>query len=89
VTSSWEELGYACGVETCLGKTKSCPQTGSSNNDGIVFVILYVSIRKVSFLHCSIVHTTTGYLLLTNGEASFARRGACVIMRAMDRSEKG
>merc|ERR1712093_658445 len=26
--------------------------------------------------------STTGYLLVSNGEASFARRGACVMIRA-------
>jgi hypothetical protein len=33
-------------------------------------------------------HTTTGYLLLTKGDASFARRGACVIMRASGVSQQ-
>jgi hypothetical protein len=42
VTSSGEELGYARGVETSLGKTKGCPQTGtaSTNDNGIILVIL-------------------------------------------------
>jgi hypothetical protein len=35
------------------------------------------------------LHTMTGYLLLTKGDASFARRGACVIMRAVRISQPG
>lgn len=34
-------------------------------------------------------HTMTGYLLLTKGEDSLARRGALVIIRAVCRSEIG
>jgi hypothetical protein len=42
MTSSREELRYAGSVEASLGKTKSSSQTGatSTNNNGIVFVVL-------------------------------------------------
>jgi hypothetical protein len=83
MTSSWEELRYTGSVETSLGKTESCSETRSTstNDNGIVFVILDL-INLCIQVELSNVHTTTGYLLLTKGDASFARRGACVIIRA-------
>ena len=86
MTSSGEELGYTRRVEPSLGETKCCSQTRSTgtNNDSIIFMILPdLSIMRPIPLLC--IHTTTGYLLLTKGEASFARRGACVMIRAGSR----
>lgn len=46
--------------------------------------MVLANIRHVRCSDVTDVHTTTGYLLLTKGDASFARSGACVMIRAIE-----
>lgn len=85
VTSGWEELRYTGSVETSFGKTEGCSQTSSTGTDDNRIVLMVLFIHQIC--HRKIfsydVHTTTGYRFPpTNDGASFARRGACVMIRA-------
>jgi hypothetical protein len=92
VTSCGEQLGDAGRVEASLGKTEGRTQTGTAgtDDDGVVLMVLVRA--QVNPLFSSNIariptegHTMTGYLLLTNGDASFARSGPLAMTRAIDR----
>jgi hypothetical protein len=80
MASCREELRYTSGVESRFGQTKGCTQTRSAGADdnGVIFVVLEKSISQGQHQQGGGVHTMTGYLLLTKGEASLARRGRLV-----------
>lgn len=86
MTSCGEELRNTGCIEAGLGETESSSETrtASADNDGIVLVILQIPVSvchsdqagKVEGVEVYLSrHTITGYLELTKGEASLARRG--------------
>jgi hypothetical protein len=85
MTSRRKELGYTRSIEPRFGQPKSRPKTRatSSDNDGIVFVVLHHEISGLKRHSISgPEHTMTGYFCVTKGEASFARSGWFAIIRA-------
>lgn len=93
VTPRGEQLRYASGVEPCFRKAerRSQSRAAGSHNNRIVLVVLCAGqligpLGKGSTFWYSAAerHTMTGYLWLTKGDASFARRGWFAITRAVD-----
>jgi hypothetical protein len=91
VASGREELGNTSSVESSLGETKGRTKTGTTGtyDKGIVFVVLCAKKKEQWSVGCAVghngicgIHTMTGYLLLTKGDASFARIGPLPKTRA-------
>jgi hypothetical protein len=85
MTSRGEEFRNASSVEPCFGQPEGCPKTRatSSDNNGIVFMVLTSNIRGIhSYSSYYLQHTMTGYFWETKGEASFARSGWFATIRA-------
>jgi hypothetical protein len=101
VASRGEELGNAGRVEASLGQAEGGTQTGAAGTDDERIVLMVLVQPKVNSLCPSDTaripaegggggrrHTMTGYLLLTNGDASFARSGPLAKTRAIDQKHK-